>query len=57
MRHLRAARLCARGGRAWFERHGFSWADFLRDGIDADILRATKDALAARAVAEAEKEA
>ena len=57
MRHVRAANLCSRGGRAWFHHHGLSWTDFLRDGIPAATLRATGDALAARAVSAAEKEA
>lgn len=56
VRHLRAAKLCTRGGRAWSARHGISWTDFLRDGIEADRLRAVGDALAMRVIAEAEKE-
>lgn len=57
MRHVRAARLCSRGGREWFRRRGLSWADFLRDGLPADTLRETGDALALRAVKAAEEEA
>ncbi len=57
MKHLRAANLCARGGRRWCAEHGISWVDFLQNGIPADVLKATGDSLAARAVLEAEKEA
>ena len=46
---------CARGGRAWFQRHGLDWVDFLRHGIDADILRATGDGLALSRVEHAER--
>ncbi len=42
---LRDARYCLAGVRPWFRRHGFDWQDFLTDGIDAERLRATNDAL------------
>lgn len=42
---LRAARYCLAGVRPWFQRHGLNWQDFLRQGIDAEHLRATGDAL------------
>lgn len=41
---------CARGARRWFANMGLSWADFVRDGIDSDILLATGDAMAAKLV-------
>lgn len=50
---LRAAKLCFQGSRPWLARHGFSWQEFLADGIDAELLEATGDALALRVVAEA----
>jgi len=37
----RANGFCARGGRAWFARHGMDWLDFVRNGIDAEKLLAT----------------
>lgn len=37
---------CARGGRAWFARHGLDWLAFVRSGIDEEILLDTGDALA-----------
>lgn len=54
--HLRRLGYCARGARRWFARHGFDWSRFLRDGVDAGELRATGDAMAARAADAAEKE-
>lgn len=57
IRHVRAARLCTKGGRAWFARYGLSWNDFLKDGIDIPTLGATGDPLAARAIAKAREEA
>ena len=42
---LRDARYCLAGVRPWFRRHGFAWQDFLAQGIEADRLRATGDAL------------
>lgn len=57
LRHVRAASLCARGSRAWFEHHGLSWNNFLTQGIAASELRALDDALANRVIEAAEKEA
>jgi hypothetical protein len=37
---------CARGARAWFERHELDWGDFVRNGIDAQRLLDTGDGLA-----------
>ena len=42
---LRAARYCLAGVRPWFRRHGFDWQAFLDNGIAAEQLRATGDAL------------
>lgn len=54
MAHIRQARYCASGARQFFARHGLDWAAFLRDGIAADRLRATGDAMALRVVEIAE---
>ena len=51
---LRAARLCFQGVRPWFARHGLDWQGFLREGLDAETLAATGDALALRVIAVAE---
>lgn len=44
---------CARGGRAWFARHGLDWGDFVRNGIDSNVLEGTGDHLALAVVAHA----
>lgn len=51
---LRASRLCFQGARPWFRRHGLDWQAFLAAGLDAEVLRATGDALALRVIAIAE---
>jgi hypothetical protein len=50
MRHVRAAKMCSRGGRAFAERHGLDWDRFLREGIPAEQLEATGDAMALKLV-------
>lgn len=55
-RHIAALRYCNRGARAFFARHGLDWPAFLREGVPADALRATGDAMAARAADAAEQE-
>jgi len=57
MRHIRQAKLCASGARAFFARYGLDWSRFLREGIPASELEATGDALTARTVALAREEA
>jgi hypothetical protein len=53
MRHLRAAKICARGARTWFPKQGFPYQDFLDNGISAELLTATGDPFALRAVEQA----
>ena len=48
---LRVARLCMTGARLWFRRQGFNWQDFLDNGIEADKLLATGEALAEPVIA------
>ncbi|MEH6413894.1 hypothetical protein [Pseudomonas sp. CGJS7] len=48
---------CAQGGRRWFAYYGLDWGAFVRDGIEAEVLEATGDALGARVVAFARAEA
>ena len=52
---IRTARLCFQGARPWFRRHGLHWQAFLAEGLPAEVLAATGDALALRVIAEAEK--
>lgn len=54
--HLRAARMCARSARPWFERRGLSWAVFVSEGYDSEVIRATGDSLALKVVEIAEAE-
>ena len=51
---LRTARMCGRAARPWFERQGLDWNEYITNGIDADLLRATGDGLALKVVAVAE---
>lgn len=46
MRDVRAARMCSRGARAFFERHRLDWAAFLKGGLPASVIEATGDAMA-----------
>lgn len=48
--HVRAASLCVHGTRTWFARQGLDFRAFLREGIDAQTLLATGDAMALRVV-------
>jgi hypothetical protein len=50
MQDIRAARMCSGGTRAFFTRHGLDWSDFLKNGIPAERLAATGDAMALRVV-------
>ena len=54
LQDLRASRFCFQGARLWFRRHGLDWQAFLREGLDAETLAATGDALALRVIAVAE---
>lgn len=53
---VRAAGFCVTGTRRWFDRHDLDFRQFLREGIDADTLLATGDAMAQRVVAAKRKE-
>lgn len=50
MAHIRRARMCSRGTRAFFQRHGLDWDTFLRDGVPARTLADTGDAMALQVV-------
>ena len=54
MSHIRKAKLCSRGTRAFFEKHNLDWNAFLAEGIDAEKLRQTGDAMALQVVKVAE---
>lgn len=56
VRHVRAARLCTAGARAWLTRHGVSWTEFIEHGVSVDFLLQTGDPLAQRVATEAQRE-
>lgn len=41
---------CAKQSRAFFTEQGLDWLNFVREGIDAEVLLATGNALAAHLV-------
>lgn len=58
LKHLRAVRmysnnLCIPGSREFFKRHGLDWEDFIRNGIDVEILLGIDDAMAHEVVRKA----
>lgn len=55
--HVRAAGLCVHGTRTWFARQGLDFRAFLARGLPASVLLATGDAMAARAVEVARRDA
>lgn len=50
MRDVRAAKMCSRGARAFLRRHGYDWQRFLREGVPAELLLETGDAMAIKVV-------
>lgn len=55
-RHLAKLKYCSRGSRTFFERHGWDWGKFLKEGKPASELREVGDAMATKAAELAEKE-
>lgn len=47
---IRQAGICVAGARPWFRQHGLDFADMLKNGIEAERLLATGDAMAIRVV-------
>ena len=45
VRHIREAKLCSRGARMWFTRHGLDFTAFLTHGIPASQIDNLGDAL------------
>lgn len=50
MEHMRKAQFCSSGVRAFFKRHDLDWSDFLKNGIPAEKLAATGDAMALQVI-------
>jgi len=55
-RHCREIGYCNRGLREWFAHEELDWPDFVKHGLDAEVLRAKNNAMADRAIARAEEE-
>ena len=54
-RDVFGTRYCHRGMRAFCARHGFDWSDIVKNGVSAERLRATGDAMAIRLADAAER--
>lgn len=52
--HFRALKYCNRGLKAWFARRGILFQDVVDNGVPADLLLESGDAMAVRAVEFAE---
>lgn len=50
MQHIRQAKMCAKGTRDFFAANNLDWQDFLKNGIDAEKLTATNDAMALQVI-------
>jgi hypothetical protein len=55
--HSKRAGFCRSGARQWFAAHDLDWTAFVKQGIDAEKLEVTGDALALTLVAWARKRA
>ncbi len=47
---------CSRGMRLFAQKHNLDFNDFIKNGVDAEVLLATDDEMAKRAVEEAMKD-
>jgi len=45
-KHLRQAKMCSRGARQFFIRHGLNYTDFVKNGIEEKHLLNTEDQMA-----------
>lgn len=50
MRHIREAKMCAKGTRQFFVNQGWDFQEFLKNGIDAEKFIETGDAMALQVV-------
>jgi hypothetical protein len=57
MRHIRIAKQCGRGAQEWFNANNLDWRDFVKNGIDAQVLIDLGDPIAIRPVLAAQTEA
>jgi hypothetical protein len=47
---IRKVAMCSKGSRKFFERHSLSWGDFIKHGVDIEIIKNTNDAMAEKVV-------
>lgn len=45
VKHVRAAKFCARGARIWFDRHGLDYNEFVFKGLPIEQIENTGDEL------------
>lgn len=50
MRHIRKAGRCASGTSNWWKKHNLDWKDFVRNGIDGEVLVKIGDPMAMQVV-------
>lgn len=50
MSDVRTAKMCSKGARLFLSRHGFSWSDFLKEGLPASELAKTGDEMALKVI-------
>lgn len=50
MRDIRAAKMCSRGTRDFFKKHGMDWDEFLKEGLPEEDFINTNDAMALQVV-------
>lgn len=54
MSDIRKANMCSQGTRAFFLSKGWDFQDFLKNGIDVEIVKACDDAMAQQVIKVAE---
>ena len=55
--HIRGAKLCGNGTRAWFKHHGIDYNEFLANGLPIEQVEALNDGFAEQVCAVAREEA
>jgi hypothetical protein len=50
MEHVRKAKMCSGGSRAFFRKHNLDWNKFLTEGLPASVILATGDSMAEHVV-------
>lgn len=50
MTHIRQAKLCLAGTKAFFISHNLDWKDFVKNGINEEKIIQTNDAMALKVV-------